>query len=623
MLLDIREKVHGVFASVVLVLVCILFGLWGIQNYLGGGKENPIVSVGDKDFFQSDVNRAYQQYLQSLSGMKFDEETIRKQALGKLVRDEVLWQYVRDEKLAVSDETVKDVLKNLEYFRKDGKFDKDQYRALLNSQGMSSEELISRMKKAIMMEQFQRAITDSSFVTAAEVNGFFKIQNQKRDLEYLTMPLPEVTEEPSDDEISAYYQQHLDAYQTEEQVSIDYVELSLDKLAADVIPTEEQLQSYYEEQKAQFTTKERRRISHILFAFTKDPAADEQALQKAIQAKQELSHKDFAKLAAEISDDKASAKKGGDLGLFSVGVMEKAFEDVASKLKLNEVSDPVKSAFGYHLIKVTELVPGEVKTYAAIKPELIKSYQKAQAENAFNNLAEKVTEVSYENPDNLNAAAKLLGVEIKKTALFGRNHGEGIAADEKVRQASFSEDVLKGNNSEPLEIGNDKLVVLRMQSHLPSVNKELKEVKAEIIKALQHEKAQQKAVATADQIKNELMAGKSMSKLAESYHLTMKKLNDVGRNAPGLPPELNQAVFRAAKPQNGQPSVIVLSDPAGGKIIVSIIKVTEGEMTEADKAKQAVLEKSIADAFGKAQFDAVLNALQARADIKMYAAQKQ
>lgn len=622
MLLKIREKVQGVFASIILVLICVLFGLWGIQNYLGGGKEAPVVQVGDKEFFQNDVNQAYQQYAQNLAGMKFDEETLRKQALEKLVRDEVLLQHVLDENLVVSDDTAKAFIQTLEYFQKDGKFDKGQYQALLGSQGMSSDEFVNRIKKALLMEQFQRAIVESSFVTPSEVAGFFKIQNQKRDLEYLTVPLTPVNQVPSDEEIVSYYKQHQDAYQTDEQVSIEYVELSLDKLAGNIQATEDQLKAFYEEQKANFSTKERRRISHILFAFTKDPSADEQALQKALKAKQDLKNKDFAALAAEVSDDKLTAKKGGDLGLFNVGVMEKSFEEAASNLKLGEVSEPVKSAFGYHLIKVTELEPGEVKSYDSVKAELTKAYQKAQAETTFNTLGEKLAEVSYENPNSLDAAAKAIGGEVQKTGLFTREHGEGVAADEKVRSTAFSEDVLKGNNSEPVEVGSDKLVVLRMQSHLPSTTKDLKEVRAQVVAALQRDKAQQQAIATAEQIKAELAAGKTMTQVADLHHLPLKKVNGLGRVGGELAPAVNQAVFKAAKPQAGRPSVVVVDDAAGGKIVASIVKVTEGEMTAADKAKQPVIEKNIAAAFGKAQFEAMLNALQAKADITIHA-QKQ
>ncbi len=615
MLLEIREKVQGVFASIILVLICVLFGLWGIQNYLGGGKEAPLVTVGDKEFFQRDVSQAYQQYAQNLAGMKFDENSIKKQAIEKLIRDEVLLQHVQDEKLVVSDETARRFIQTLEYFQKDGKFDKTQYQTLLSSQGMSSDEFVARIKKALVMEQFQKAIVDSSFVTQTEVANYFKIQNQKRDLEYLTIPLAPSSQAPSEEEINAYYQQHQDAYQTEEQVAIDYVELALDKLATEVKPTEEQLKAYYEEQKAQFSSKERRRISHILFAFTKDPAADQQALEKALKAKQALSNKDFASLAAEVSDDKLTAKKGGDLGLFNVGVMEKSFEEAASSLKLGEVSEPVKSAFGYHLIKVTELTAGEAKSYEAVKTEITKAYQKAQAETQFNALGEKLAQVSYENPDNLAAAANVLGVAVSETSLFTRSQGQGVAADEKVRLAAFSEEVLKGNNSEPVEVGNEKLVVLRMKSHSPATTKDLKEVKSQVIAALQHDKAQQVATTTAEQIRTELLAGKTLAQLADAQHLTLKKVNGLVRNATDLSPLVSQAVFKAAKPQAGKASVVVIDDVAGGKIVANIVKVSEGSVSEADKAKLPVIEKNMATAFGKAQFEAVLNALQAKTDI--------
>jgi peptidyl-prolyl cis-trans isomerase D len=593
----------------------VLFGLWGIQNYLGGGKEAPLVTVGDKEFFQRDVSQAYQQYAQNLAGMKFDENSIKKQAIEKLIRDEVLLQHVQDEKLLVSDEAARRFIQTLEYFQKDGKFDKTQYQTLLSSQGMSSDEFVARIKKALVMEQFQKAIVDSSFVTQTEVANYFKIQNQKRDLEYLTIPLAPSSQAPSEEEINAYYQQHQDAYQTEEQVAIDYVELSLDKLAAEVKPTEEQLKAYYEEQKAQFSSKERRRISHILFAFTKDPAADQQALEKALKAKQTLSNKDFASLAAEVSDDKLTAKKGGDLGLFNVGVMEKSFEEAASSLKLGEVSEPVKSAFGYHLIKVTELTAGEAKSYEAVKSEITKAYQKAQAESQFNALGEKLAQVSYENPDNLAAAANVLGVAVSQTGLFTRSQGQGVAADEKVRLAAFSEEVLKGNNSEPVEVGNEKLVVLRMKSHSPATTKDLKEVKSQVVTALQHDKAQQVATATAEQIRSELLAGKTLAQLADAQHLTLKKVNGLARNTSDLSPLVSQAVFKAAKPQAGKASVVVIDDVAGGKIVANIVKVTEGSVSEADKAKLPVIEKNMATAFGKAQFEAVLNALQAKTDI--------
>ncbi|WP_150046293.1 SurA N-terminal domain-containing protein [Methylomonas rhizoryzae] len=614
MLLEIREKVQGVFATIILVFICVLFGLWGIQNYLGGGKEAPVITVGDKEFFQRDVNQAYRQFEQNLAGMKFDEETLKQQVVEKLIRDEVLLQYAESQKLTVTDDVARDFVQSLEYFQKDGKFDKSQYQTLLNAQGMSSDEFVRRIKKALIMEQVQRGIVDSGFVTPAEIESFFKIQNQQRDVEYVTLPLKVDATQPTEEDVNAYYQQHLDRFQTEEQVAIQYVELALSKLAADVKATDDELKAFYEEQKAQYTTPERRKISHILFAFGKDGNQSE-ALQRAQRAKQELAGKDFASLAAEVSDDKLTAKNGGDLGLFNVGVMEKDFEEAASRLKQGEVSDPVKSAFGYHLIKVTELVAGEIKPFATVKSELLPAYQKAQAESRYNELAEKLAEVSYENPGSLEAVAQLLGVEIQTTPLFTRVRGEGIAANDKVRQATFSEDVLKGNNSEPLELAGDQVVVLRMLSHNPAATKDLNSVKDQVIEALLNERAGLRVTELADSLKKELQSGKSFTEVAQAAGLTVKKLSSVTRTAKDIDPGLVQAVFRAAKPQANQASVVVIDNVGGSKTVAAISRVIEGAMTEADKAQQAGLAKNMAAAFGRAQFEAVLNQLETEADL--------
>ncbi|MGR8950807.1 MAG: SurA N-terminal domain-containing protein, partial [Gammaproteobacteria bacterium] len=352
MLTTIREKAQGAFAWVILLAIGIPFALWGIQNYIDAGKVAPVASVGDKDFYQSDVNRAYEQYAQQLRGMGIDEQTLKAQALDKLIKDEVLLQYARAEGLVATDQAARDFIKDLDYFKVDGKFNEDRYKSLLNSQRMTSNEFVSRIKNALIMQQLQQSITDTSFATPYDIENFFKIQNQQRDFDYVTVALPKLTAQPSNEEINAYYQQHQDQYKTPEQIAVAYVELSLDALAKKVEVTDDKLKAYYAEQKDQYTTPERRKISHILFAI--NAQTDEKtALAKAQKAKAELAGKDFAKLAAEVSDDKLTAKSGGDLGLFNAGAMEKTFEEAVGKLKLGEVSEPVKSSFGYHLIKVT------------------------------------------------------------------------------------------------------------------------------------------------------------------------------------------------------------------------------------------------------------------------------
>ncbi len=615
MLTKIREKSRA-FSWVLVLVIGVPFTLWGIENYISGGSEKAVASVNHKEFFQNDVNRAYQQFSQQLQGMNIDEETLKKQALNKLIKDEVLLQHVEKQGLAATDKATRELIQDMDYFKVDGKFDKKRYQDLLSAQHLSSTEFVNRIKKSQVMEQYQRSITDSSFATPYDIEHFFKIQNQLRDIEYTTVTVSPATSQPTEAEIKAYYQQHQNQYQSPEQVSIEYATLSLDNLAKEVNATEAQLKSFYEEQKQLYSSKERRKISHILFAFTK--GSDEKAVLKKAEAAQEaLKTKTFEALAAEVSEDKATAAKGGDLGLFEAGVMEKNFEEVAGKLKLNEVSKPVKSAYGYHLIKVTELVPGVVKPFAEVKAEVTKAYQRKEAEANFYALNDKLAEVSYQNPDSLTAVAEALGVQVEKTPLFTKETGDGIAKEAAVRSAAFSEEVLKGNNSEPVELGTDKIVVLRMKEHHPAAVRDLKEVKSAIVTALLAEKAKKDAISLAAELKKQLLAGKKFSALVAEHKLPLKTVAKLSRSSAEVPAQVSQAIFKAAKPVGGKPTVLTVAMPSGEQIVISLNKVTEGVMSESDKKQLKLAEKNIAKAFGESMFEAVLGSLQADADVRV------
>ncbi len=614
MLLKIREKSQGVFAWIILIVICVPFALWGIQNYIGGASEDAIVTVDGKEFFQNDVNKAYQQYSQNFAGMKVDEATLRQQAMLKLVKDEVLLQHVREEGLVIPDAEARAFIQSLEYFQVDGKFDKSRYKTLLNAQQLSSAQFVQRIKQAQVMEQYQRSILASSFATQEDIELFFKIQNQQRDVDYLVVPLTPTTETPSDEAVNNYYQQHQDLYQTTEQVSIEYVSLSLDDLAQKVAVTDEQLHNFYEDQKDLYSTKERRKISHILFSFGKD-GNDEAVLVKAQAAQKQLATKTFEALAAEVSDDKITAKNGGDLGLFEIGGLEKSLEDAVSQLKLGEVTPPIKSSFGYHLLKVTELIPSKTKPFDEVKAEVTKALQRKEAETSFYEMAERLAEVSYESPDNLTSAADILGVDIQKTALFSRDKGEGIASEAAIRAAAFSEDVLAGNNSESIELGSDKVIVLRVLQHQAKNIRPLAEVKEQIITTLSKQQAQQQAANTAAEIKKQLVEGQEIQAIAAEKTLAVKSVIGLVRSNKELPWQVNQAIFKAAKPNDNKPTLLTVGLDSGEQYVIRISKVTEGVMSESDKKQLKLAQLNIAKAFGETTFDAVLDSLQANADI--------
>lgn len=614
MLTEIREKAQGFFAWVILLLIGVPFALWGIQNYTDGGGEASLASVGSKKFSQKEVAQAVTQISQNMAGMNIPEDMLKTQALKKLIGDEVLLQYVENEGLEVSDETARQFIKTLPYFQTEGKFDEKQYKAIIAAQNMSSAAFAQRIKQSLKMEQFQRAILESSFTTQYDIENVFKIQNQQRDIEYIKVPVPKLTATPTEDELKAYYQLHQEDYKLPEQVSVEYVELSADAMANSVTVTDAQLQTAYQEQKDQYTTKERRKISHILFAINKETTA-EQALQKALKAAEELKNKGFAEVAKAVSDDKLTADKGGDLGLFTSGVMDKDFEAAAVALELNAVSAPVKSSFGYHLIKVTELVAGEVKPFEVVKADVLKAFQKTQSETAFFEAGEKMAQLSYENSGALSAVSEGLKLKIQKTGLMSKESGEGIFADPKVRAAAFAEEVLNGNNSEPLEAGSNHLIVLRLLEHKPAKAQDLKEVEVKVSAALLAEKAKQEAVIIADKIKLKVQAGEDMNVVAAEFQLSAQKMTGLVRNTDKLTPELNQAVFKAAKPSDGKSVVEKIELASGEQVVMRLTKVGVGVMTDEDKKKQEIAAKNIAKALGQSMYSSSLKGLELEADV--------
>lgn len=621
MLQAIRERAQGILAWVILILITVPFALWGIQNYLGGGRERPVAVIGDQELFQRDVSRAYEQLAQSMVGFAgVDEAALRRQALDNLIREAVLSQEVENAGLVITDETVRSFIRSLNYFQADGNFDNKQYQAVLASQGMSSAQFMAKVRRARQMEQYRGGIVNTSFATPYDVDHFFRLQNQEREIQYVVVPLKETEAAVPEAEIESYYQAHNADYKTPERVSIFYIELSLDALAGAVETTEEALQAFYQEQKELYTSQERRRVSHVLVALRSDTdeKIDAAALEKAKAVRARLEKEDFAEVAKETSDDSVSAKKGGDLGLLAKGVMEKNFEEAALALGAGEISEPVRTAFGYHVIKVTELQPASVKPFDAVREEILKAYRRNQAENRFYEIGERLAELSYENPDNLSVAAEALGLKIEKSELFSRTEGGGIAAEEAVRKAAFSEDVLAGNNSEPVELGSDRIIVLRVDEHLPSQAQPLDKVRNQVVEALRQKRAEEAVQILAEALFQSLKGGKSLEAIAGEQSLEVKKPDYIARDKNDLPRELKRAAFKAAKPRENTPTPWRAALANGDRAIGVVLAVKETGADRVEAAQREIAAKSLAQAMGQSAFDALMDQLREDADVEIY-----
>ncbi len=600
MLQAIRDRAQGIFAWVMLILVGVPFALWGIQNYLDSGKEQPLAVVGDRDIFEREVNQAYQQSLANLVGLaEVDEKQLKQEALEKLIRDEIIAQNAEAKNLAVSDNAVREFIQTLPYFQTEGRFDKEKYNVMVSSQGLSSAQFVAQVRRALLMEQYQRGLLDSAFVTSNQLAALFRLKNQERAVEYLKVPLKASTRVISDAEIEDYYRKNLSAYKNPERVSIEYIAVRLEDIAKQIQVTEEDLRNLYEEQKASFTSEERRKVSHILVTVDSEggETAEQAALAKINQIRERLAKgEDFAKVAKEMSDDSVSAQNGGDLGFITKGAMEQNFADAAFALKQGELSEPVKTSFGYHLIRVTELSPAKIKPFEEVKDELLNTFQRNAAENKFYEQGQTLTELSYEHPDSLEPAAKALNLKIERTDFFTREAGDGIAAEPAIREAAFSEDVLNGRNSDPVELGSDLAVVLRMKGHEPASDKPLADVKDEIIAKLRAEDARQDVRKEAEELLRQAQEGVPFSDLAKKHGIQISKEPNLRRDAKNVSPALTNAVFKAERPSPERPVISTAELENGDYAVFKLTAVkdgaAQGDPKEADAAQQFLIKNT-------------------------------
>lgn len=624
MLQTIRNHAQGTFAWIILILICVPFLFWGIQNYVGGGQEQAVAVVGDEEIYQADLARAYQQMASRIGGVgQINEETLMQLALKNLIDEEVLRQTALDRGYVISDGQIREAIRAMPYFRNVDGFDKEKFDDTLRAQSISEPYFISQIRNGMEIGQLQDGITQSTFATETEIDRFLHLRDQLRTVEYVTVPVVESDVEIVAKEIEKYYRENSESFRYPEQISVQYVELNIDDIAAKLDVDDEAVFDFYEAQQDLYTRKERRKVSHILAAIdSKEGDAGEQAaLEKISQAQNMLASGDaFAAVAKKLSDDTVSGKQGGNIGLINPGDMDKAFETAAYALSIGQVSDPIKSPFGYHLIKLTELEAGEVKPFEGVQEEVEKAYRRQAAENKFYELGENIAQISYENPDSLAPVAESANLEIKSSELFTRLETEGFGANGKIVEAAFSAQVLEGKNSDPIELSSNEVVVLRLIKHIPASSKPLKEVRDEVIDKIKTRSAMDTVKAKADRLLAQLREGTSLGEIAERNNLELSKPEPLSRSGKNIPWLLNKALFSAAKPAKDESVPLQVALPGGAQVVAVLLDVqSPSDSGEKEHKKETKLaEKWLVGQYGSAEFSELLAQLREDTEITVF-----
>jgi len=459
MLQQIRDRTSGIVAGFIVALLIIPFAFFGIETLNSGGGDPVVAKVGSQKILQSQYKNAYDQRYQQFMGLmgenfradQFDQNRFRQMVLDDMTQEAMLRQYAEKNGYRANDAIVFQYLSRVPAFQREGKFDTETYKAALARQGLSVEKFESQVRTSIAIDQMRESVLDTAFVTDADLMQTWRLANQERVVSYALFDiagyLPRAT--VTDEQLNARYADNKAQLMEPERVRLAYVELSLDGLAKTSAPDKDVLKAIYDaEKEARYTTQEERRPSHILVNF----GADKSAAKKKIGdiAAQLKSGKSFAELAKANSDDTGSKAGGGDLGWNKRGQMPESFEKVLYKLNKGEVSEPVETEFGWHLIRLDDLKPSVVRPFEAadVQKELTELYQNRELQKRFQEQSEKLEQLAFETPGSLDAVAKELNLSVQTTDWFTRAGGAGIAANEGVKQAAFSAEVLNdGENS--------------------------------------------------------------------------------------------------------------------------------------------------------------------------------
>lgn len=554
MMQTIRERAQGLVAAAIVLFLCLTFAVWGVESYLNEAREVVVAEINGEEVLLQEYQASFQrlrQRAQAELGEAFDatvwaEESTKRQALDFVVENRLLSQNVDRARIRITSEQLADYLKNSPNFQVDGKFSAERYKQVTSMLGFDERGYEAQARKDLALQQLRTGVMASAFVTPAEISKVAQLDAQTRNIAYAVVaPTDSAKETVAEEDARAYFEGHKEQYRVEDKVALEYVDLKLVDLIQKVSATEEELQQYYEAHKADFTVEEQRSANHILIELKPDAAsdADAAARTKALEMRELVSGgKAFEDVAREHSDDIGSRAEGGATGLFGRGVMAPEFEAAVFSMKVGEVSQPVKTAFGYHIIKLNEIKPGGVTPFAEARSEVDARVRREKAETLYYETAERFSDIVYEHPDSLTESADQLEMQVLTTSEQTR---EEVAAMFRpaVADAVWEPEVLtQGLASAPVEVGDDRIVAVRVTKYTPSHLPEFEDVKSQVVAQIQNERVRDAAKARGEALVERLRKGEAGASIAAAENLSWEEFTNAKRDDE----RINRAVLRAA-----------------------------------------------------------------------------
>ena len=615
---NIRDNTQGFLSKVIIGVIVISFAAFGVNaivNFTTSGSD-AVAEVNGNKITEIDLSRAtYLLKNQMLAEMGdnanpdlIDEDALTQQAMENLITRTLLVSDAQEQSLHISDEALNSaILTNSAFQGADGNFNADIYRAQVRNIGLTPGSYKTQLAYDLMLRQSRLGIAGSEFVTSLEVTQLQKLDKQTRDFDYLVVDVASLIDdsEVSNDEARAWYEDHKDSYLSDEKLVVNYLELKRSDFVDQIDVDEADLQAAYQQAVEEHEAKEERLASHILISLDDKKIDEAVAEAKDIKARIDAGES-FADLAREYSDDIGSADSGGDLGYITKGIYEGPFDDALFALTKGEVSEPVESAFGIHLIQLNDVRSQPMAEFENMRAELTEQVKFDKAESLYIDAVGELENEAFSSYD-LAGPADMLQLEVKTSEPFGRSGGSGIAQYSQVVDAAFSDSVLiEGNNSDMVSIDQNHVVVLHKESYQPSESLTFEQVQGLIVDALARQQAIAKAETTGQDIEARLKQGIALQDAVDGLPYQWQSHTDVTRSDAELDSEVVSAVYQLAKPGNGS-SVGGSRLTGGDYLVMRLNAVNPGSSEYSDAERQSVaallVNQKANEVYGQYQLD--------------------
>ncbi len=584
MLQKIGDSLKGkkLFAYLILIPLALVFAVWGAAGIVNldfftgaswaakvDGTEVPADRV-------SDAWREQQSQWQQRFGIELPEServTMQDALLEQAIRETLIQERTSSLGYRVGSARIEEYIRNEPAFQLDGKYNEQLALARLSQVGVSAEVFRADIRGNLQNAELQRALQVSDFRTPLEIERAFRIEDEQREVRYALLPQEKFAAAVAVDDaaVQAYYDKNRTRYQTAESVRLQYAELRLEQIAAQVTVAETDLQDLYAKNRDRYVDPEKRRPSHILVSIESGKEAEALKQAEAIAAEARQAGADFAALARKYSKDAGSAAQGGDLGWSERSAFVGPFSDAVFAMKEGELRGPVKTEFGFHVIRLDGIQPSRSKSYDEARVELESELRRDSAADLFGDREEQAQRKLEEAGADLAKIAKDLNLVVGEVAEFTRGVGGApLGTDPALEELVFGDAVLKQRRvGGPLNLGEDRFVLVKVLDHRKPVPKPLAEVRNEVVAALRAERGAEAARAAAEAAAMRIEAGESFDAVARAAGLTVEPTRFVGRADPAIPAQISRLAFELPRPQ-GRAQVRALPLETGGAAVLQV-----------------------------------------------------